>query len=89
MNKKRSATSVLVTIAAIAILLTLLILPARESFDSPVLHYIGDDKIMGCLYVTRIDAHGHEVKDRGACQSYSQEELRSLKVVRHLTKKES
>lgn len=84
MNKKRSVRNVLVAIATIAILVTLLILPAKEPFDPLTLHYIGDDKIMGCLYVTYINARGHEVKDKGACQSYSQKELWSLKAMQHL-----
>lgn len=86
MSRKRSVTDLFVIIAIVIVVLMLLILPTREYFDSSVLHYTGDDKIMGCLYVVHPDAHGREVKDKGACQSYSQKELLSFKAMQHSTK---
>lgn len=61
----------------------LFVLPMRVALDAKVLHYVGNNKVTGCLFVEYPDANGQIIKNEKACKIFSQKELLSMEAIQH------
>lgn len=79
MYKKQSTQMALIIVGSI--LTVLLFFLIKKNLDAPILHYRGEDRVAGCLYVIHPDDNGQLVKDRNACHTSSTETLQNMEAV--------